>query len=309
MFSQGRLVRLGMPFLLVVFLLTPLLYYVPYSLTFPQGTLSEFFSRWLAVGFWRGGQGWFLALLLVFDVIARLLYKTISSPRVNACSANANSVNHAPLRIFAGVVLLSFIAYAPMAYGFGTLHWVTFGPFQFQSSRVFLYLTYFFVGVAIGAHGVEGRLMAPDGKLAKRWGVWLAVALILFSGYIGIVMKTGDPYVKPSAGHVLLLSLSFTLSCAASSFLLLALFSRFVNRRLAVFDNLSAKAYGIFIVHYVFVVWIQFALLGVRTFAIAKGVIATVGAVLLSWATSAFFQLLAKRFVPQPLDTQSAIPN
>src|SRR5207247_10998298 len=45
--------------------------------------------------------------------------------------------------------------------------------------------------------------------------------------------------------------------------------------------------YGIYLVHYVFVIWLQYILLGVALFAAAKAAIVFTGALALSWATSA----------------------
>jgi hypothetical protein len=46
-------------------------------------------------------------------------------------------------------------------------------------------------------------------------------------------------------------------------------------------------AYGIYFVHYVFVIWLQYVLLGVPLFAIAKAAIVFTGALMLSWAAAA----------------------
>src|SRR4029453_15026363 len=45
--------------------------------------------------------------------------------------------------------------------------------------------------------------------------------------------------------------------------------------------------YGIYLVHYVFVLWLQYMLLGVALFAVAKAAIVLTGALFLSWATTA----------------------
>jgi surface polysaccharide O-acyltransferase-like enzyme len=73
------------------------------------------------------------------------------------------------------------------------------------------------------------------------------------------------------------------LCCGAISFAFIALFCRFTTRRRPVLDSLSASAYGIYLIHYPVVVWLQFALLAVALSPIAKGVMVFVGAVALSW--------------------------
>ena len=52
------------------------------------------------------------------------------------------------------------------------------------------------------------------------------------------------------------------------------------SRRL---DSLSANAYGLYLVHYNFVVWLQYALLGTALFVMVKAAIVFGGTLVLSW--------------------------
>jgi surface polysaccharide O-acyltransferase-like enzyme len=79
--------------------------------------------------------------------------------------------------------------------------------------------------------------------------------------------------------------LSFVLACFSSCFAMLALALRFAGRRLPVLDALNRDAYGIYLVHYVFVVWLQYALVAAALLAAVKGAIVFGGALLLSWGT------------------------
>ena len=51
-------------------------------------------------------------------------------------------------------------------------------------------------------------------------------------------------------------------------------------------DSLSANAYGIYVVHYGFVTWLQFALLSIEWPVVIKFVIVFLGALSLSWLCS-----------------------
>jgi len=73
----------------------------------------------------------------------------------------------------------------------------------------------------------------------------------------------------------------------ASSFAFLALFVRFARRRIRIWDSLTPNAYGIYLVHYAFVSWLQYALLKTTLPAIAEGSLAFLGAVALSWGVVA----------------------
>ena len=59
----------------------------------------------------------------------------------------------------------------------------------------------------------------------------------------------------------LLSDLSFALACFGSCFGVLAVAVRFARVRSRVLDSLKANAYGMYLIHYVFVVWLQYALL------------------------------------------------
>jgi surface polysaccharide O-acyltransferase-like enzyme len=52
---------------------------------------------------------------------------------------------------------------------------------------------------------------------------------------------------------------------------------------LRLLDSQSANAYGLYLVHYNFVVWLQYALLGTALFAMVKAAIVFGGTLVLSW--------------------------
>jgi len=68
---------------------------------------------------------------------------------------------------------------------------------------------------------------------------------------------------------------------------------RFAGRRLPALAGLRRDAFGLYLVHYVFVVWLQYALLGVALFAAAKGAIVFGGTLLLSWSTIAVIRRIS----------------
>ena len=54
-------------------------------------------------------------------------------------------------------------------------------------------------------------------------------------------------------------------------------------------DSLSANAYSMYLIHYVFVVWLQYALVGTGLYTIVKYAIVLTGALVMSWASSVAF--------------------
>lgn len=67
----------------------------------------------------------------------------------------------------------------------------------------------------------------------------------------------------------------------------MSLFARFATSRVAVFDSLTENAYGMYLVHYAFVSWLQYAMLKVSMPGLAKGMLVTLATIALSWATVA----------------------
>src|SRR5262249_7593928 len=74
-FLSDRLVRIGIPFALGVYLLMPVAHYPVYRLTAPDPSLSTFWAQWIALPFWASGPLWFLWHLLVLGMAAAALYR------------------------------------------------------------------------------------------------------------------------------------------------------------------------------------------------------------------------------------------
>jgi len=198
-----------------------------------------------------------------------------------------NVVGGRCLRYFAAFVTASVLAYVPLAVAFTPSAWLAFGPFGFQLSRPLHYAVYFFAGVGIGACGIERGLFAPDGALVRRWAVWLVAALGSLLVWMSLTALTMAGPSSTSLGLQILDYLSFVLACFSSCFFVLGLVLRFSGRRLGVLDGLKRDAFGMYLVHYVFVVWLQYALLGAGLAAVVKGSVVFGGTLLLSWGTIA----------------------
>jgi len=159
-----------------------------------------------------------------------------------------------------------------------------------QSSRALHYLVYFLAGVAIGDCGIDHGLLAPDGRLVRRWFRWTRSALGLFAVYVAILVGLApdrSAYGLPPLARQLIFGLGFVLCCGAISFAMLAVFRRFATARTSVLDSLSRNAYGIYLVHYGFVMWLQYALLPAAIPAVAKAAVVLSVALAASWTATA----------------------
>jgi hypothetical protein len=285
-FLQDRLLRLGLPFVLVVYLLMPVAHYPIYRETAVDPSVSAFWRHWLDLPFWPDGPTWFLAQLLLLDTVAAGLYRF--APGYGAALGRLASVaaTH-PVRFFLGLAAASALAYVPLAVAYTPWDWWESGPIALQLSRPLHYAVYFFAGVGVGAYGIDRGLLAADGLLARGWKMWLAAASATFVLWMGVTaFALPDGTVAP-----LILQLgsdfAFVLSCATGCLFIAAVSLRYATKRSRVLDNLSVNAYGMYLIHYVFSVWMQFALLGVALFAVGKAIIVFVVSLLLSWSATA----------------------
>ncbi|HEX5719009.1 MAG TPA: acyltransferase [Thermoanaerobaculia bacterium] len=279
-FLKDRALRLGLPFLVSAAVLAPLAYYPSHL----QSGAASFWEQWRSLGNWPAGPAWFIWVLLAFGAVAAGISRLMPGWG-DSLGRLASRAGRRPALFFGLLVALSAAAYVPMALAFTPFAWTTFGPFSFQTSRLLFYAVYFLAGIAVGAHGLQKGLLAADGRLARRWPLWLLAALGAFGTVflLTIVIMTAHAGSRPweIAG-----GLAFTLSCAASSFAFLALFVRFAGRRFRPLDSLRDNAYGIYLVHYAFASWLQLSLLRAPLSAPLKGAAVLLGALALSWAAT-----------------------
>jgi peptidoglycan/LPS O-acetylase OafA/YrhL len=278
-FLRDRMFRLGLPFVVAAALLAPLAYYPAYLQTGQRG-LAGFWQQWTSLGNWPAGPAWFVWVLMAFDCVAAVLLVVLPEWGKVLGRLLASS-SRRPIAFLAILVAASAVAYIPLVLVFSPFRWTEFGPFFFQTSRILHYLVYFLIGVGVGAAGLERGLLARDGALAWRWPLWAGAALFAFGiaslVFIAAISAQDSAYLWGALG-----GFTFTLSCAATSMAFLALFVRFAKPR-KIFDSLRENAYGIYLIHYALVSWLQYALLKAQLSAIEKGFIVFVGTLALSW--------------------------
>lgn len=283
-FVRTRALQLGLPFALAVLILMPLAIYPVYAQGTPLPTVSAFWQKWRALPFWPAGPLWFLWLLLAADITAAALFFILASGR-DIVVRTSRLANEHPREFIAGLLIASACAYIPLAVLFGPLPWFQWGPFSVQYCRPAHYAVYFFAGVVIGACGLERGLIAPDGLLARHWQRWLAAAVAGFLLWLAasafVMTRSAAPLSWQIADD-----LSYVVACLTNGLAALAVAIRLSRFSMPWFENLHRNAYGIYLVHYPFVAWLQFALLQAKLSAIVKASMVFAAALTLSWSAS-----------------------
>ena len=294
-FLRDRFWRLGLPFIICAIFLMPLAYWaIELELHDPNISFSAFWWRTVTDGPWNSGPAWFVWVLLAFDVLAALVYFALSG-WVEAIGKLSLESYGRPGLFFWALLIASIILYVPVVLYFGASRWFALGPFAVQASRILLYLLYFFAAMGIGAASLDRGLLAADGEMARRWPVWLGVTIFAYAClWVLIYIKHA---VLPDVNHQPLwwqvcYALAFVTYGAAQTFNVLALFLRFDNEGSSILDPLRESAYGIYLIHYVPVLWLQYWMFGMsfgpsdQLTAIIKAVIVFVLTLASSWAAT-----------------------
>jgi hypothetical protein len=164
------------------------------------------------------------------------------------------------------------------------------------------YAVYFFAGVAIGAHGLDRGMLATGGPLARHAPACAGAGVLGFLAWIIPTSFTVGPEPAPLWIQAIA-GLGFVLGCAGGCFAMVALFLRYFSRtKRWVLDSLSANAYGMYLNHYVFVVWLQFGLLGVPLPGAVKALLVFTTTLAVCWplaAATPSFSLRWRSLLPQ----------
>ena len=282
-FAADRLTRLGAPFLFGVVVLTPLAIYPVFHRMQPTASVADYLTAYRDLPFWPNGPLWFLWVLLAFSLFAAAVFSLW--PRAfEPLAALAADAGRRPARFLVTLTVAAILAYLPLTLIYGPFDWIETGLFSVQKSRPLLYGVYFFAGAAVGAAGLGGGLLAPDAVLVRRWRRLAALSplmLFLWMGLTGVTLSF--PGFAPLTMRVLS-GLAYVGASVAGVMLLMALVTRFCSERISWLEPLSRNSLGIFILHYVPLVWMQYALTGAPLPAILKALIVLLVAFAISLA-------------------------
>jgi peptidoglycan/LPS O-acetylase OafA/YrhL len=290
-YLRYRAWRLGVPLLVSIFVLIPIAYYASFLRYHLPGTTDfNFFHFWwrtVTIGPWPSGQSWFLWVLLVFDIVAAALWSRMPGI-LTTFGQLISALRERPITAFVAFMILSIATYLPLHLAFGDGSWFEPGhyPFPIQTSRILLYPAYFFVGVGIGVVGLKAGVLAENGAIAKRWAIWLAFA-VLFYGAILLLVYAHHNWIAnfrlPPLWWKTAYGLAFSLFSAAMAFTIPATSLRLAHSSLRLLDAMQPSAYGIYLLHYIFIIWLQYAVFDATFHAGMKFAIVFVGTLSGSW--------------------------
>jgi hypothetical protein len=293
-FLRDRAWRLGVPYLVSVFVLIPIAYYPTFLRYHLPGTTDfsflHYWWRTIAIGPWPSGPAWFLWVLLALDAIA-VVVRSVAPQVIETLGQLIVKLRNRPMTAFAAFLALSILTYLPMHVAFGDISWLELGrfPLPIQTSRILLYAAYFFAGVGVGAVNLRTGLLAENGELARRWPIWFGFAFVFYAAILVAVYAHHNwvaNFDSPPLIWKVAYGLAFACYSAAMPFTLTAIFVSFANSRWRLLDAVQPSAYGIYLLHYIFIIWLQYALYDEPFPAFVKFAIVFAGTLSMSWAVT-----------------------
>ncbi len=279
-FLTDRSKRLGVPFVVSAIFLSPLAFYPSWNMgdTASQG---GFLLRFFTTDGWSPGPAWFIWVLLLYCGLAAGAYHLIPE--------GMEKFSWSPLSatgIIVPVLGVSLAATIPI-YLLGVPVWSHIaGPLTFPTSRGPLYLAWFFIGFALGNADPEKSLSHSH---LRWWPLWLVVGALAYLAHAIFQSREYFPAIPPSATKVILAGV-FSVCCTFTSLAALGLARSIFRANRFWADHFAGNAYGVYIFHYVFVIWLQYALLAVHLPAAVKFVITFFLALVSSWSVTSLLR-------------------
>lgn len=288
-FLVDRARRLGIPFIIAVTLLSPLAYYPSWLLSdaVSQGDfLPGFFT-----GIWSAGPAWFIWVLLAFCGVIAAVHRFIP----NFIKMFTWSVASSRNLVFVFLVV-SLLATIPLRLIVSPGAWFQLaGPLAFQTWRILLYFSWFLLGVALGGANMERSLSRVH---LRPWPLWLFLGGFAYGVHGLLEVHGGYSANMPAWVTAVTLTTVYSCSCTFTGLAALGLARSFFRKARPLADHLTENAYGIYIFHYAFVIWIQFCLLTQSLPASFKFVITFSVALVASWLLTAMLRkTVARRFL------------
>ena len=256
-FWKERLIRLGIPLLLYIALINPIIIYtlakigIPPWNDFPmlQGTFLDYYlTRFLSWGNFIdfisfGGPMWFLRVLLIFTAIYTLWRQITKLGSIQRKIPKQLSIPRYSYLLLLAIILgcLTFIVriYLP----------IDDRPLEIPWGQLIQYLLMFSIGVISVRYRWFEKMTR---KHVKIWLITIIISLVIIYLDFIIAIISEVELIDFTGGvnfHSFLMSLVDNIVCMAVIFILIKVFYAKFNKQGIILRNLSASAYHMYLVH------------------------------------------------------------
>jgi hypothetical protein len=302
LFLKDKFIRLGIPWLIGVLFIAPIINYIYHYKHLGGKTLlgyGQFWLNWMKTagdfhtGFLYPGiisynqtAYWFISLLLFFFIIFGIIYAL--KKRFSPSSAIQEKTNPGEIMLLVvlfawglNTIIIAAVAMIPYPY---PNPWVGVASvLQFQTWRLPVYIVYF----ALGIYAFSKNWFVKDNYFPGHPLLWIAICIILCFGYLLIF--------KSFISNLTSLELRFMSALLGSVVraIFLIIFTniafRYWNRPDKINKTLAANSYNIYLVHLPIVVALQLLLFNLTgTPSLIKFGIVSVVSFLMSYIISKY---------------------
>jgi glucans biosynthesis protein C len=288
-FIADKLIRFGIPLVLVTLFITPVLGYLQYLHSTNAISFPDFYLRhWLVYAHDKAhaeqafnlAHLWFVEHLLVYALLYAAIRTVLQGRAPSLSTSRTWNVRLPTILLFTAV--LGFITdLMRTSWGFPIDRWIFFlGFIQVEPAHIPQYLSLFVLGILAYRHSLLESITTPRNIL------WLIPGLGIYAITV---------YQRYSTGRraVFLWEYREALLCVGVCIGLLALFRTFFNRTGPAVRVLADNAYGAYIIHVAVVVALQYAFDPVQAGPFTLFVVVSILAII-----SAFFGSFLIRLIP-----------
>lgn len=235
-FMRQKLLRLGLPWVVGVVILTPLVtYLIPLTRGF-AGPFLQFWTRDFWGQYYQQSVYWFLGILLLLFGLFAALYNSETSLQAIARRPQAPTS-----RALAGFWAMTTLWYLLVSMVMPADTWLNaVRVFMFQPARLLLYAAYFGLGIYADRRG-----WFRAGGYRPALDSWVGAALLTSGAYLAVRWYWPDG----SFANLLAQAALFNAMCLSVLMASAAVFQANLNQPSRIWSSLARNAYGIYYLH------------------------------------------------------------
>lgn len=304
-FIKERAVRLGIPFVLGVAFITPLLTYPKYLIFNDHNIDYWTYVTTIFVNTPQAGPFWFLYYLLLLSGIALILYAVFPKFYTVLGTFCQKFIDY-PLFGVAVVILIGACLIGVSDIRWGPHGWIGYGKLFYVRGSRFLFKGFlFFLGIGFSqCHLLQNQTAWQ--RLDAYWKQWTLFAVVVGTVYITYALSLFDdgayssdvarhirsgglwedawPIIQETAPTILIRTTLLATFIVAQIMAYLAIFHHFLNRESESWQSLAVASYGIYLIHEPFVVWTHWFFYGTDVPMFMKFFLSGFGSLFISWA-------------------------
>jgi glucan biosynthesis protein C len=283
-FLRDRLLRLGIPLIVFIFVLSPISMLGLYLMPASQGGIATplTWQTFPYLAFLGLGPLWFVAMLLIFS-FGYAGWRRLTRNRISTSMSKSSAPNYLSIGIFIlALALVSYLVRIVVPLGEPVILFVYFLSFP-TIAYLPQYLSFFVLGIIASRH--DWFRTTPGSMGVVGFVAALVATVLLFSiAFISLLtsIENGSQQL-PAFGYGTWQSAVYTLwdsiFAVGLSLAAITFFRRFFNGESRFGGLLSQQSYAVYIIHTLIIVFLAFVLRGIDLEHLLKFGMATVIAI------------------------------